>query len=105
MSPARPADPQIPNSIKERTDCTSSPATPVVPEDPSRRSRRVSLPRSAREEDSRVRRLLYGWPWHYESSQVGNGSIWSIALGHMDLFCIWRSREKNYIELLFEAGN
>jgi hypothetical protein len=78
MSPAKPADLQTPNSTREKTDCTSSPATPVVLDDPSRQSRLVSLPKSAREEDSRVRAMAGCWTWHYEVSQ-GSGRIFSIA--------------------------
>jgi hypothetical protein len=88
MLPARLADHQTPNLTRERTDCTLSPATPVVPDDPSPQSKPVSLPKSAREEDSRVRGLGDGWTWHYESSQMGNGSILSNALGIWTCFCI-----------------
>ena len=79
MSPARPADPQTPNSTKEKTDCISLPAIPAVPDDPLQQSRPVSLPKSAREEDSRVRGLVDDWTWHYDSSV--RGSVLSIALG------------------------
>ena len=102
---ARLAGPPIPNLIREKTDYTSSPATLVAPDDPSRQSRPVSLPRSAREEDSRVRGLVDGLTMHYESSQMGNGSILSTALGIWVCFCIWRSCEQNNIELLLQAEN
>ena len=98
MSPARPADPQTPNSTRERTDCTSSPATPVVPDDLSQQSRPVSLPKSAREEDSRVRELVDDWTWHYDLSM--RGSVLSIALGIWTCFaCGGPENENNYIDL------
>ena len=52
---ARPAGPQTPSSTRGRTDCTSSLATPVAPVAVLLPSRPVSLPRSARDGDSRVR--------------------------------------------------
>jgi len=55
MSPAKPADPQIPNSTRERTDCTLSLATPAVPDEVLLPSRPVSLPKSERDGDSKVR--------------------------------------------------
>lgn len=54
-SPARPAALLIPNSTRVKTDSTSSPATPVDLAVPSPPSRLVSPPRSAREEDSKVK--------------------------------------------------
>jgi hypothetical protein len=54
---ARRADLQTPNSTRERTDCTSLPATPVALVAVLLPSRLVSLPRSARGGDNKVR----GW--------------------------------------------
>lgn len=58
MSPARLAVLQTPNSTRERTDCTSSPATPAVHDEVSLPSRPVSLPKSAKDADSKARKAL-----------------------------------------------
>ena len=55
MSPAKPADPQIRSSIRERTDCISLPATPAALDEVSLRSRPVSPHKSERDADSKVR--------------------------------------------------
>jgi hypothetical protein len=55
MLPARHADLQIPSLTRERTVSTLLPATPADPDDPLLRSRPVSLPRSARERDNKVK--------------------------------------------------
>jgi len=60
MSPARLAVLQIPNSTREKTDCTSSPATPAVRDEVLLPSRPVSLPKLARDADSKVRRCYIG---------------------------------------------
>lgn len=60
MSPARPADRLTPNSTRVKTDCTSSLATPAAPDEVLLQSRPVSLPKSAREEDSKVRAWFVG---------------------------------------------
>jgi len=70
MSPAKPADPQIPSLIREKTDCTSSPAIPVDLAAVLLLSRLVSLPKSERDADSKVRG--HNWfdfmaSWCYES--------------------------------------
>ena len=71
MSPAKPADLQTPNSTKERTDCTSSLATPAALDDPSQQSRPVSLPKSARDVDNKVK---------YLASYIGGlGPSWRVA--------------------------
>ncbi len=59
MSLAKPADLQIRNSIRERTDCTSLLAIPAVLDEVSRPSRPVSPHRSERDADSKVREI--GW--------------------------------------------
>ena len=61
---AKPADPQIPSSTRERTDCISSLATHVVQDAVSPPSRLVSLPKSERDEDNKVRwdDWISGWP-------------------------------------------
>ena len=56
MLPARPADLQTLNSTRERTDCISLPATPVVLDAVLLPLRLVSLHRSARGADSKVKR-------------------------------------------------
>jgi hypothetical protein len=60
MSPARLAVLQIPNSTREKTDYTSSPATPAARDEVLLLSRPVSLPKSARDADSKVRRCYFG---------------------------------------------
>jgi hypothetical protein len=67
MSLARPADLQIRNSTRERTDYTSLPVTHAVLDEVLLQSRLVSLPKSVRDGDSRVEWWIAGWPWHYES--------------------------------------
>jgi len=59
MSPAKPADLQIRNSIRERTDCTSLLAIPAVLDEVSRRSRPVSPHRSERDADSKVSEIVW----------------------------------------------
>jgi len=79
MSPAKPADPQIPNSIRERTDCTSSLATHADPDEVSLLSRPVSLHKSARDADNKVRGLggmaalgIFSLGSHCRSSSMHN---------------------------------
>jgi translation initiation factor 2 beta subunit (eIF-2beta)/eIF-5 len=55
MSPAKPVDPLIPNSTKEKTDYTSSPATHADPDEVSLPSRLVSLPKLASVADNKVK--------------------------------------------------
>lgn len=57
MSPAKPVDHQTPSSTRERTAFISSPATLADPDVPLLPSRPVSLPKSEREEDNRVKQL------------------------------------------------
>jgi hypothetical protein len=52
---AKLADPQIRNLTRERTDCISLLATHAVLDEVLLLSRRVSLPKSARDGDSRAR--------------------------------------------------
>jgi len=61
MLPARPADPQIPNSTRERTDCISSLAIHAAPDEVLLPLRPVSLPRSVRDVDNRVRGGVSDW--------------------------------------------
>ena len=73
MSPAKPADLQIPSSTRERTDCTSSLATPADLDEVSLLSRLVSLHRSERDADSKVKKIGWtvasGWSKSYRSFQ------------------------------------
>jgi hypothetical protein len=66
MSPAKPADLQILNSTRERTDCISLLATLAVPDEVLLLLRLVSLPKLESVADSRVRSSLagqIGLPW------------------------------------------
>jgi len=92
MSPAKPADLQIRNSIRERTDCTSLLAIPAVLDEVSRRSRPVSPHRSERDADSKVR----DWSWHNESSQGGFRGIFSID--RWDTLFAFGDLQKKYID-------
>lgn len=61
MSPAKPADPQILSSTRERIDCISSLAIHADLDDQLQPLRPVSLHKSERDADSKVR----GWlRWH-----------------------------------------
>lgn len=62
---AKPADPPIRNLTREKTDCTLSPATRAAPDEVSLLSRLVSLLKSARDGDSRVKWRNTGWLWFY----------------------------------------
>jgi hypothetical protein len=86
MLPARLAVLQTPNSTREKTDCTSSPATPAVRDEVLPPSRPVSLPKSARDADSRARKVLLGVLdyWVYERTNLSvesSGRILSISFG------------------------
>jgi hypothetical protein len=83
MSPAKPADLQIRNSTRERTDYTSLLAIPAVLDEVSRPSRPVFLHRSERDADSRVR-------------EIG----WMVAFGHYGSF---QTRWQMHIEHLLKA--
>jgi hypothetical protein len=83
MSPAKPADLQIRNSTRERTDCTSLLAIPAVLDEVSRPSRPVSLHKSERDADSKVREI-----------------DWMVAFGHYGSF---RTRWQMHIEHLLKA--
>jgi hypothetical protein len=76
MSHARPADLQIPNLIRAKTDCTLSHATLAVLDEVLLLSRQVSLPKSARDGDSRVKWcLVVGHGIMVVSLRKGGGSI------------------------------
>jgi len=96
MLPARPADPQIPNSTRERTDCTSLLATLVVLVVVSPPSRLVSLHKSAKDADNRVRKSLLdsSYLWRYETLIGWLKSIMCLAQGFL---CI-RGFCENYID-------
>lgn len=83
MSPAKHADPQIPNSTREKTDCISSPAIPVDPDDLLLLSRPVSLLKSERDVDNRVRELVVK-KWASSSSAPYDGP------GYRSSKCIMR---------------
>lgn len=74
-SHARPAAHQIPNLARERTDCLSSLAIHVVQDVQSLLSRLVSLHKSARERDSRVKLL-------------------DISIVHVTIECSWWQSKK-----------
>jgi hypothetical protein len=88
MSPAKPADLQIRNSTRERTDCTSLPATPAALDEVLLLSRPVSLPRLERDVDSKVR-------------EIG----WTVALGRYRSFQArwWMHIEHCRRQLIFES--
>jgi len=92
MSPVRRADPQIRSSTRERTVCTSSLATLADPDEVLLPSRPVSLPRSERDADSKVR----DWSWHNESSQGGFRGIFSID--RWDTLFAFGDLQKKYID-------
>jgi hypothetical protein len=62
---------QIPSSTKERTDCSSSLATLVDLDEVLLLSRLVSLLKSEREEDNRVRWVYYATICLYEGALRG----------------------------------
>ena len=66
MSLAKPADRQIPNLIKGRTDSTSSPAIHADLDEVLLLSRPVSLPRSESVGDNKVRGWTGRLSWHFE---------------------------------------
>jgi hypothetical protein len=79
MSPAKPADLQIRNSIREKIGCTSLPAIPAVLDEVLLLSRLVSLHKSERDADSKVREI--GWMVAlglYKSFRTR----WRIHIGH-----------------------
>lgn len=73
MSLARRADPQILSSTRERTDCISSLAIHVDLEDLSQPSRLVSLHKSERDADSKVKGLIARTSWGSGVSNLGLG--------------------------------
>jgi hypothetical protein len=86
MSPAKPAGPQIRNSTRGRTGYTSSPAIPVAPDEVSLLSRLVSLLKSVRDVDSRVKRWIGCGSWSHRSrlsakmEGISGHGIWRSAL-------------------------
>ena len=104
---AKPAVPQIPNSIKERTDCTSSLATHAVPEDLLLPSRPVSLLKSESVADNKVKRInwvgsqIWGY-WEVVTNIASqcNSSIafgnWFRILRHIDGFLLlWKRTQQS----------
>jgi hypothetical protein len=71
MLPAKLVDPPIPNSTKEKTDCSSSPATLAVPDVQSLLSKLVSPLKSGKEEDNRVKGLMLRYHALFNMSPSG----------------------------------
>jgi len=95
MSPAKPADPQILSSTRERTDCTLSLATRVVLDAVLQLSRLVSLHRLAKDADSRAKDMvvwLHWGPGVSELSLEGNGCILSSGLCSCLLILVLQKR-------------
>lgn len=92
MSPAKPADPQILNSTRERTDCISSLATRADLDDLSLRSRQVSLLKSERDEDSKVRvcntLAIHAWVFLVLRNLVGTACCSCVSLGNSGIIYI-----------------
>lgn len=103
MSLAKPADPQTPNSTRERTDCISSPATHADLVVVLLLSRLVSLLKSERDADNKVKVLndgemaawdtLYYEPRGWSLSMHNEG--WLGRVGGLHLMIVYG---KTYIE-------
>jgi hypothetical protein len=103
MSLAKPADPQTPNSTRERTDCISSLVTHAALVVVSLLSRLVSLLKSERDADNKAKKLIDGemvaWNIFYTGPRDRSLSMhnedWLEWVGGLHLMIVYK---ETYIE-------